>query len=392
MHTKAYILIFLHLILIFYNFKAVQHQRPPRSLQIKRDSSSQPLVTASPVASKQPAYSASSSQAAATVSQPVNFYSPRFSPYNMDAAAFKTQRPKDHHQLEQSLPKLPPPIPPAQLPSPVWNAAASTTSSPFGSEFFINNQYAMAAMAAASLQQQQQHQQATTPVSDMLFPITSLCASLKSQIAAANAFKNLHHTQQQLQNDSQNFSNNTSSSANCSSVSSGYSSTCDEINSNGNNNNNVFLDLKSSNKSGLSTSSVQVKEESSEPNEFEDEESIDLGNNSSENNSKQKSSTTSNNSSSSKNNNNINSNNSASLAHIMNWIKSTPSSSSESLAELSTKIFYAAMRWAKTQGNLQALPVMDQSLIVNDNLNELFLLQMAETKTISNESKNFEDI
>jgi hypothetical protein len=76
-------------------------------------------------------------------------------------------------------------------------------------------------------------------------------------------------------------------------------------------------------------------------------------------------------------------NSSASLAHIMNWIKSEPSA--ENFNELTTRILFAALKWTKTQRNFLNLPINDQILLVNDCLGELFVIQMAENKSSLNE-------
>lgn len=67
-----------------------------------------------------------------------------------------------------------------------------------------------------------------------------------------------------------------------------------------------------------------------------------------------------------------------SLAHIMNWIKSTPST--ENLNEVTSKVLYSALKWTKTQKNFVSLPSSDQAILVNESLSELFVLQMAENK------------
>lgn len=76
-------------------------------------------------------------------------------------------------------------------------------------------------------------------------------------------------------------------------------------------------------------------------------------------------------------------NSSASLAHIMNWIKSEPSA--ENFNELTTRILFAALKWTKTQRNFLNLPINDQILLINDCLGELFVIQMAENKSSLNE-------
>lgn len=80
-------------------------------------------------------------------------------------------------------------------------------------------------------------------------------------------------------------------------------------------------------------------------------------------------------------------NSSASLAHIMNWIRSTPSE--ENLVEVTSRILYSAIKWTKTQRNFLSLPLADQKCLIYENISELYILQMAETKSASNESRNF---
>ncbi|RNA12609.1 photoreceptor-specific nuclear receptor-like, partial [Brachionus plicatilis] len=74
---------------------------------------------------------------------------------------------------------------------------------------------------------------------------------------------------------------------------------------------------------------------------------------------------------------------SASLAHIMNWVKSAPTT--EHLIDSTSKILLSALRWAKTLRSFVTLPGHDQSQLLAENLNELFILQMAETKSFMNE-------
>ncbi len=72
-------------------------------------------------------------------------------------------------------------------------------------------------------------------------------------------------------------------------------------------------------------------------------------------------------------------NSNASLAHIMNWIKSEPNA--ENFNELTSRILYSALKWTRTQRNFVNLPLNDQVLLLNDCLNELFILQVAENKS-----------
>lgn len=73
----------------------------------------------------------------------------------------------------------------------------------------------------------------------------------------------------------------------------------------------------------------------------------------------------------------------ASLAHIMNWVKSAPTA--ENLIESTTKILLSTLRWAKTLRSFVSLSTQDQLHLLSENLNELFILQMAETKSFMNE-------
>lgn len=80
-------------------------------------------------------------------------------------------------------------------------------------------------------------------------------------------------------------------------------------------------------------------------------------------------------------------NSSASMAHIMNWIKNEPASV-EQLVDLTSRILLSAIKWTKTQRNFLNLPFNDQVLLLNENISELFILQMAENKSAFNEIKN----
>ena len=68
------------------------------------------------------------------------------------------------------------------------------------------------------------------------------------------------------------------------------------------------------------------------------------------------------------------------MAHIMNWMKS-----GESLQETSSRVFASAVKWAKGQRTFASLPLSDQLQLANESLAELFVLQMAETKSSLNE-------
>ncbi len=63
----------------------------------------------------------------------------------------------------------------------------------------------------------------------------------------------------------------------------------------------------------------------------------------------------------------------------MNWIKSEPNA--ENFNELTSRILYSALKWTRTQRNFVNLPLNDQVLLLNDCLNELFILQVAENKS-----------
>ena len=79
-------------------------------------------------------------------------------------------------------------------------------------------------------------------------------------------------------------------------------------------------------------------------------------------------------------------NSNASLAHIMNWIKNAPST--ENLVDLTSRMLFSAIKWTKTQRNFLNLSTADQFLLINENISELYILQMAENKSALNESKS----
>ena len=62
----------------------------------------------------------------------------------------------------------------------------------------------------------------------------------------------------------------------------------------------------------------------------------------------------------------------------MNWIKSEPNLN---VNELTSRILYSALKWTKTQKNFMDLPLNDQIILLNDCVNELFILQTAENKS-----------
>ena len=62
----------------------------------------------------------------------------------------------------------------------------------------------------------------------------------------------------------------------------------------------------------------------------------------------------------------------------MNWIKSEPN---PNVNELTSRILYSALKWTKTQKNFMDLPLNDQIILLNDCVNELFILQTAENKS-----------
>ena len=86
--------------------------------------------------------------------------------------------------------------------------------------------------------------------------------------------------------------------------------------------------------------------------------------------------------------NNIeNKKNLGSLAHIMNWVKSTPTT--ENLIDLTVRLLFSVIKWAKRNRNLNLLSESDQNILISDNLSQLFILQMAESKTTLNECKKY---
>jgi hypothetical protein len=306
---------------------------------------------------------------------PNNLGSPRFSPYNISSTTRNNRT--TSNQIEKEIGLSPknnilqqqvygftpstaafPKIPTQANPLP-WNA--------FSTDFFMSNPqaYAMAAVAAASLHSNiiQNQNYLQTNKSEMLnFPVSSLC-SLK------NKLESVHPKQI---NDSSVSSNNSvncsylNSSVNCSSVSSGYSSTCDEI--------PTINSSKSSSNADKGKYNMLIQESAPEEqsnNYIEDESAILSTDSKTQKEESVEKSV--------KNNN---------LGHnIMNWIKNSPSLSPDNLIELSTRLFFLATRWAKSQRSLLSLSLIDQNLLLSENLNELFALTAAESKSIVNESK-----
>ena len=72
-------------------------------------------------------------------------------------------------------------------------------------------------------------------------------------------------------------------------------------------------------------------------------------------------------------------NSNASLAHIMDWIKT--STTAEQFNEIFSRVLSSTLKWVKTQRTFQNLPLDDQISLLQENLNDLFVLQMAETKS-----------
>ena len=242
----------------------MQHQRPPRSYQIRRDTSSIETTT---TITNQKYYSNKTENSKPTN----NMY--RFSPYSL--TPMMKNRSLEEQQHSPAINHL--------MTNSSWNQL------PFNSEFLMNSL-------------------AFNPL---------LNAQFNNKLSSA--FKNVSHL-------------GSFNAKNTSSASSGYS-TCDDNND-----------------------SIKTEHDS---NELTNEKSFEqlAGN--------------------------CKLNSSASLAHIMNWIKSEPSS--ENFSELTAKILYSAVKWTKTQKNFVNLPLSDQILMVNDCLSELFILQMAESKLIIND-------
>nr|ASL70602.1 nuclear receptor [Brachionus koreanus] len=243
------------------NRDAVQHQRPPRSQQIKRDQSSSscsPLTTGQTSKQYLQQYQSSS------------FYTARYSPYSAPVKSIRADA----------------------------QPAFSPESYPA---------YSSAMAAAVAFQ---------SNLANNL-----LAASIKNQLA----MKQMYHVQSESVNTSMPY-------LNASDNTSGYN-TCDEARN----------------------ESISVDDDVNADMEQKDDDLVEK--------SKLHSS--------------------ASLAHIMNWVKSTPTT--ENLIESTSKILLSALRWAKTLRSFASLPNHDQIQLLGENLNELFILQMAETKSFINE-------
>ena len=337
----------------------MQHQRPPRSYQIRRDSLASPgvspmenLVKQQPFAqTSQSAYMSPSfaevKHAKLSQHSPASYYGNRFAPYG----GLSSGKQQHCHSVKVQASNF------VEQPCEQLNAAAAAnlvmqnSFNPFNSEIFFNSiQNSYLSPNNAGLQQQQfyNRQKANFMANNFNLPMASKMASsiqntlnqypLACSLLNNSAFKNV----------AASFS---SASANISSASSGYS-TSDETSSVGENHKEVLQN------SNLVNESIKTEYETKE-----DQKPINMV---AENNSKL--------------------NSTASLAHIMNWIKTTPST--ENFNEITSRILYAALKWTKTQKNFINLPVSDQILLITESLSELFVLQMAENKLSLNDGKS----
>jgi hypothetical protein len=309
--------------------------------------------------------------------QNFGYSSPRFTPYNSQLSIKNRIK---NNQLENDLvshqknASLQHQLYTTSLPLSNFAPQVNTPWNAFSSDFFINNPqtYAMAAVAASlHTNISQSHnifQHNSKAQQDFLLPISSLCSSIRTQLASVNQ-KQTHENSLPCSNMNNNNLSYLNSSVNCSSVSSGYSSTNDELGASSSKNNSS-IDIKSKDEN-----QSQIADETS------DDQNNDDGGDESANelvtikNDNRKEETSENKDQPNKH-----------LGHILNWIKNSSPSSIENLSELSSRLFYSATRWAKNQRNLINLPETDQNLIVAENLNELFLLHIAETKSTINES------
>lgn len=274
----------------------MQHQRPPRSHQIKRDLSSSPSISiAAPVKRVNNHHHHHQQQQQQQQSQA------RYSPYGLQSPAGAKRAQVNEHHASVDVAK------------PFW-----TPEMMMNHHHQQQHQQQLAAAAAAAAAAVAMGQPTTN---ELLLPHLTSIFNFKNQLAASSAFK--HVANNSYQSD-QSYSLNSSSSVNTSSgYATMYTSVGDESSSGA-----VVVDSAAETSKSIAASA-------------------------------------------------------ASLAHIMNWIKSTPSV--ESLKDVTTKIFYATVRWAKTQKNFLSLPASDQNSLLNENLTELFVLQMAESRFFSSE-------
>ena len=77
-------------------------------------------------------------------------------------------------------------------------------------------------------------------------------------------------------------------------------------------------------------------------------------------------------------------NSNVALMHILNSTRQAPTAN---LIEITTRFLVASIKWAKKQRNLVELSEADQHTLIRENISELLVLHMAETKTAFNECK-----
>ena len=320
----------------------MQHQRPPRSYQIRRDdsiaqastnqkfysTSQQAKSTSIPISTPNELNNHNAKLSTQPIMNSANFY--RFPPYNLTTPIMN--KPRDQCDVSPTSSASPC----SSTSSTNLNPLAAWNNLPFNSEFLMNSLANSAAAAAAAAA-------ASYPFGSLTSPIVcnnnfQLMNQLNnSKMALNSAFKNVNSTFGSFNFKNTSINSVNYSLANSSSASSGYSTSDD-------------------NNDSIKTEHDSKESEMSSEKNFE----TLAGNcklNSSSNN--------------------------ASLAHIMNWIKSEPSS--ENFNELTNRILYSALKWTKTQRNFVNLPLNDQVLLLNDALSELFILQMAENKSTLSE-------
>lgn len=293
-------------------FKAVQHQRPPRSHQIKREATPQTENRSTPPTNKRLLANATSPYGS-------QFYSQRYSPYAMT-----------NH-----------------LPKPVINEQSAKNLQNFWNV----------------LQQQQQQQQSQQTNNQQQIDHPNVNQNNYLTALAAFNFPQLLHLQQQQQQQQQQTKSAFRQVQDCSINTSGYSSGYGDDSSL-----SVTSSSEASKSSSSSTSAALMLKE-----EYEEEEIDCSGGGGGDDGggdamAKLASSR-------------------ASLANIMDWIKSRPTDNW--LDDVASKVLFAALRWAKTQTKFLSLPQSDQNALIVENLSELFILKMAETKSFMNECMEF---
>jgi hypothetical protein len=415
---------------------AVQHQRPPRSHQIRRDFSNEITApssmntTTSTLSSPSPSSlnnrfingnqngnqlhpsSMSSTNnhhldlnggGGGPIHNSTSNFNSRYLPYHVRGSSqYPNQR---NNKNEQQIPGIPSPL--TQGGYNQWNPKQSSSLqsdflyNSFGcnpsaaaaaaAAYFSSNSVAAALLNNAAAMMGSQSTNNNESFNNILsFPgLNNNNNNTTNNNSSNSAFKNVKSL---IESNQSSTSMNLSNIGNLSTASSGYSTATETAIHNSSSSSSSSSASSCSSHRDFSTASIK-QEESSSPIKEEvevDQKSQLLDDETEEQcelNSQNERKHTTNGALA----NNKSVNNSASLAHIMDWIKAPPSSM-KSFDEITTRLLTATIKWANTQKSFLSLPFNDQVLLIEESLPELFILQMAESKSdIFNENVENEE-